>query len=88
MNCLLTRNKDGMSCYTVGQLEKEIKTLKKELLEMKKNNKEDISSGTGNANLLFPAFRQLCLKHAEAGAYFSNVNYRKWKSSDGKIFFL
>ena len=58
----------------VEHLEKEIKTLKKELLEMKKKDKEDTSSGTGKADLSFPAFRQFCLKYAEARAYFSIVN--------------
>ena len=71
----------------VEHLEREMKTLKKELLEMKKKNKEDTPSGTGKADLSFPAFRQFCLKYAEAGAYFSNVNYRKWKSSGGKMIF-
>ena len=50
-------------------------------MKKKNKNKEDTSSGTGKAHLSFPAFRQFCLKYAEARAYFSIVNYRKWKSS-------
>ena len=66
----------------VANLEKDLEKVKEDLMELKTKTKT-----TEKVNLSFPAFRQFCQQYSDAGAYCSNVNYGKWKSSGDKLIF-